>query len=321
MILVSGASGFIGKALCAKLEKDHFVVRGIGRDQNCPPGLNEYVRCDLEKQLELDGVCEGVDTIIHLAGRAHILNDTAEDPVAAFRSANVDVSIRLAQAAIRQGVRRFIFISSIGVNASETLADTKITEDSPCSPTQLYGVSKKEAESALSSLVGPSNMELVIIRPPLVYAGNAPGNFHRLMSIISKGVPLPFKNVQNLRSMVSLENLIDFICLCVEHPSAANEVFLVSDGVSFSTGEIIRLLAQGMGKKPKLFAFPTGLLEFGLAAVKKKSIYSQLCGSLVVDSSKSRRLLGWVPPVEPNQALLSAGAFFKAKVKEKKEGR
>lgn len=310
MILVTGASGFIGRALCSKLASEQLIVRGAGRSQVGPAGLSGYVSCDLERDTELDDLCEGVHTVIHLAGRAHVLNDTSADPAAAFNSANVEATIRLAQAAIRQGVSRFIFLSSIGVHAGETGEGIVVSESSPCTPTQLYGVSKLKAERELEQLAQASSMALVVIRPPLVYAGNAPGNFNRLLKIIGKGLPLPFASVQNLRSMISRENLVDFIHLCVEHSLAANQTFVISDGVDVSTPEIVRCLASGMSKPPRLFRFPVWMLGIGLTVLGRKNMYSQLCKSLVIDSSKARHLLGWTPPAAPVDALRAAGQSF-----------
>lgn len=316
MILVTGASGFIGRALCASLVSERFRVRGTGRSKARPSNLADYVCCDLEQESELDQLCQGVDTVIHLAGRAHVLNDTSADPAAAFKVANVEVTVKLAQAAQRQGVRRFIFLSSIGVHTGETADHIAISEDSPCVPTQFYGVSKLEAERRLTELTQASGMELVVIRPPLVYAGDAPGNFHRLMAIISKGLPLPFMYVRNQRSMVARENLVDFVHLCIKHPLAANQTFVISDGVDVSTPEIVQWLASGMGRSPRLFAFPTWLLGTGLSVLGRKTMYSQLCKSLVIDSGKSRDLLGWVPPAKPAQALFAAGQYFASNGKD-----
>ncbi|WP_336331867.1 NAD-dependent epimerase/dehydratase family protein [Pseudomonas putida] len=316
MILITGASGFIGRALCARLASESFLIRGTGRSKACPSSLADYVCCDLEHEVELDQLCEGVHTVIHLAGRAHVLNDTSADPAAAFQKTNVDATVKLAQAALRQGVRRFIFLSSIGVHAGETADGIAISEGSPCVPTQLYGVSKLEAERSLTELTQASDMELVVIRPPLVYAGDAPGNFRRLMAIIGKGLPLPFQHVRNQRSMVARENLVDFVHLCIEHPLAANQTFVISDGVDVSTPEIVRCLADGMGRSPRLFAFPIWLLGIGLSVLGKKTMYSQLCKSLVIDSGKSRSLLGWVPPAKPAQALFAAGQYFASKDKD-----
>ncbi|GLH30796.1 NAD-dependent epimerase [Pseudomonas sp. BR1R-5] len=313
MILVTGASGFIGRALCAKLLSENLLVRGAGRSRTGPSGLAEYVSCDLEQEAQLDELCSGVDTIIHLAGRAHVLNDKSADPADAFKRANVEVTIKLAQAALRQRVRRFIFFSSIGVHGAETSDGIAISELSPSTPTQLYGVSKLQAEGKLLELTQSSDMDLVVIRPPLVYAGDAPGNFHRLMAIVRKGLPLPFERVSNQRSMIARENLVDFVHLCIDHPLAANQSFVVSDGLDISTPEIVRCLSSGMGKPPRLFAFPVWLLAVGLTLLGKKSMYSQLCKSLVVDSQKARNLLGWVPPVKPEQALFDAGKRFSNK--------
>lgn len=310
MILVTGASGFIGSALCARLTSEHMLVRGVGRRPAGPVGVADYVCCDLEHSLELDAMCKGVHTVIHLAGRAHVLNEKSTDPAAAFESANVVASVRLAQAALRQGVGRFIFLSSIGVHASSTGDGEAVSETSPCNPAQHYGVSKLKAERELQKLAQSNGMALVVIRPPLVYAGDAPGNFHRLLKIIWRGLPLPFADVHNLRSMVARENLVDFVYLCIKHPLAANQTFVVSDGVNVSTPDIVRGLANGMGVSPRLFGFPVWLLRIGLTMLGKKNMYSQLCESLVIDSSKARRLLDWTPPAAPEGALRAAGQTY-----------
>ncbi|MDR0210296.1 MAG: NAD-dependent epimerase/dehydratase family protein [Pseudomonas putida] len=309
MILVTGASGFIGTALCKRLVNEKISVRGVGRSQSLLIDCIDYISYDLEHAGDIDYLCQGVDTIIHLAGRAHVLKETSVDPIAAFKSANLELTMRLAKAALRQGVRRFIFLSSIGVNANETVGQP-LTEDSPCEPIRLYGYSKLEAERALVDLTKASGMELVIVRPPLVYDGDAPGNFKRLMTVILKGIPLPFLTVHNSRSMIARDNLIDFLICCVNHPRAANQVFLVSDGIDLSLPQIISCLAQGMGVSPKLFPFPTSILRVALACLGKKEMYSQLCSSLSIDSGKSRAILEWTPPVQVTEALINAGRHF-----------
>lgn len=310
MILVTGASGFIGTALCVMLITQQSSVRAVSRSGEVPGEVTEHVRLDLESSDDLDTLCAGVDTIVHLAGRAHILNDKSDDPVTAFNNANVHVVTKLAEAAIQQRVRRFIFLSSIGVIGSETSEGEEFSENSICLPSQHYAVSKKNAERELIQLAKDGNMELVIIRPPLVYAGGAPGNFRRLMSLVRSGIPLPLLSVDNRRSMIALENLIDFIQTCIRHPLAANQTFVISDGKDLATPQIIQLLADGMGRPHRLFAFPVSLIGIGFSVINRKAMYSQLCKSLVVSSTKARLLLGWTAPVSPEKALAAAGRDF-----------
>ncbi len=313
-VLVTGASGYIGTALCLELAAKGYSVKGVGRTKIEPPNLFDYMTFDLEN----DGLHELVreqDCIVHLAGRAHMLGETASISSDKYREVNTDLSVRLAQAAIEAGVKRFVFISSIGVNGCFTL-DCPFSEKSLPAPKTPYAISKYSAEIELQALVAKSPMELVIIRPPLVYAGNAPGNFFRLMKLVSTGLPLPFRGVKNSRSMIALQNLVDFIQVCTTHPAAAGEVFLVSDNYEFSTSEIIRSLAQGMQKNVVLMPFFDPLMRAALSLIGKRTIYSQLYGSLVIDSSKARSLLGWVPPFDARQCLIDAGSNFKSYVEK-----
>lgn len=313
-VLVTGASGYIGTALCQELAAKGYFVKGVGRTKIAPSNRFDYIPFDLES----DGVYELAkehDCIVHLAGRAHMLGEAASMSEHMYRQTNTDLSIRLAKAAIEAGVKRFVFISSIGVNGSFTL-DRPFSERSLPDPKTPYAISKYAAERELQALVSKSPMELVIIRPPLVYAGNAPGNFFRLMKLVSTGLPLPFGAVKNSRSMIALENLVDFIHVCMVHPAAAGEIFLTSDNHDFSTSEIVCYLAKGMHKNIILLPFFDSLMRVALSLLGKQSIYSQLYGSLVIDSSKARSLLGWTPPHDARQCLIDAGGFFKSNVEK-----
>jgi nucleoside-diphosphate-sugar epimerase len=254
----------------------------------------------------LEELCAGVETVVHLAGRAHVLNDNEADPIIAFRRVNVDATLKLAKAAAASGVKRFVFVSSIGVSGTETLG-VAFSEESVHHPQSPYAVSKFEAEELLKELVKRTSMELVIIRPPLVYAGDAPGNFARLLKLVGMGLPLPFLASENRRSLVALENLIDFIIVCMEHPAAAGETFLISDGTDVSTADIVRAISTGMGRRPRLIYIPVGLIRWGARLLRRENLYSQLFGSLVIDSSKAQRLLGWTPQVSTSDALRQAG--------------
>ncbi|MFZ0156156.1 UDP-glucose 4-epimerase [compost metagenome] len=311
-VLVTGASGYIGSALCQELTVKGHSVKGVGRTKIAPSKRFDYISFDLDSD-GVYGLVEGHDCIVHLAGRAHMLGETASSSADIYRQANSDLSIRLAKAAIEAGVKRFVFISSIGVNGSFTRG-YPFSESSVPDPKTPYAFSKYTAEKELQSLVSNSPMELVIIRPPLVYAGDAPGNFLRLMKLVSTGLPLPFGAVKNSRSMIALENLVDFIQVCMVHPAAAGELFVVSDSQEFSTPEIVRYLALGMHKNIILLPFFHTLMRVALSLLGKQSVYSQLYGSLVIDSSKARSLLGWTPPRDARQCLIDAGSFFKSNI-------
>lgn len=307
-ILITGANGFIGKQLAQVLKFEHEEIiccsRTLEESQN-------FITCpSLSSTANWESLLQNVDVVVHLAGKAHGLHEPKKIAAHGFRSVNVDGTIRLAEQALAANVKRFIFISSIGVNGLSSVGEA-FNETSPTAPHADYAKSKLDAEHKLKKLTCGTSMELVIIRPPLVYAAHAPGNFNRLLKLVSSGCPLPFANINNRRSMVALENLVDFIKLCVTHPHAANNLFLVSDGHDLAIGEIVSLLAAGMNKKIRLFAMPTFLLFWGALLIGRRTMYTQLCGSLIIDSSKSRSALNWIPIVTPEQALLKAGRQFK----------
>ncbi|HCP53928.1 MAG: hypothetical protein CMK72_04610 [Pseudomonadaceae bacterium] len=308
-IFVSGASGFVGKSLCQELVSRSYTVHALVRGlQSCDSSVN-YHFGSLRDISTYAVALQNVNCVIHLAGRAHVLNDKSIDPLAEFRSVNVQGTLSLAKQAISAGVQRFIFISSIGVNGSHTTG-VPFTEDSLSDPHSAYAISKDEAEQGLRNMVQGSDMELVIIRPPLVYAGNAPGNFQRLMKLVAAGIPLPFYSVDNLRSMVALDNLVSFICHCVEHPAAKNQLFLISDGDDMATRQIIYNLAKGMDREIYFWSFPDRLIRLGASLLRMNTIYTQLFASLEIDSNKARSLLDWQPVVSGMDALQKAGGDY-----------
>lgn len=310
-VLLTGATGFVGSQLLSNLlERGRHSVVVASRsdhasvDHPCPVfNLGEFGAHTLWHEALV-----GVDCVVHLAGRAHVLAREA-NALELFRESNTEATLNLARQAAAQGVRRFVFISSIGVSGALT-TDHPFSETSDPAPHADYAVSKLEAETGLMQLSKNTEMDVVIIRPPLVYAAHAPGNFRRLLRLVHSGIPLPFGCVNNSRSMIALENLVDLIAVCVEHPAAANQVFLASDGVDFSTGQIIDLLAKGMGKRPRLVRLPVLFLRVAAKLLGKQGVYTQLCGSLQIDSSKARQLLGWVPPVSAEAAMVRAGREF-----------
>ncbi|SDX22550.1 NAD-dependent epimerase/dehydratase family protein [Pseudomonas sp. NFACC08-1] len=309
-VLVTGASGYIGRELCRELGKKDEVL-GVGRSALVAPVGFNYKCSDLQGD-SLVELFAGYDCVVHLAGKAHIVGRGEVFEIESFRDANKNIAVRVAKAAIEAGIKRFVFISSIGVNGAST-SGCPFSEMSTPQPTAAYSITKYEAEISLRELVSNSSMDLVVVRPPLVYSYNAPGNFSRLLRLVSLGIPLPLGAVKNSRSMIALENLIDFIKVCLTHKSAANEIFLVSDRCDVSTPEVVKYLAQGMRKKILMLPIPNPVMRRLMSVVGKKSMYMQLCGSLVVDSSKAQRLLGWEPPYNAIQCLIEAGRRFKTR--------
>lgn len=314
-VLVTGATGFIGRALLDRLLVDsafgdvHAVVRRY--PALLPDGVQAHEISDLRGQTDLKAVLERVDVVIHMAARAHVLRDETANPLVEFRQVNVDATVSLARQAAAVGVKRFVFLSSIGVNGNETLGEP-FTECSSPKPVADYAISKHEAELALRQVLQDTDTEFVIIRPPLVYGSDAPGNFGRLLRLVARGLPLPLGRVPNQRSLVARENLVDFIVTCIHHPKAAGEVFLVSDGKDLSTTELLQRLAQGMDKRLILLPVPLGLLSLAANMLGQKNAYQQLCGSLQIDSSKARTLLEWTPPVRVDDALRKTAEQFLA---------
>lgn len=308
-ILVTGATGFVGNALCSRLARDSNNVRALVRSDTYKWENVEVVVGALTDEATLASALSGIDCVVHLAGRAHQLSDDAADPLVAFRAVNRDATLLLAKCAKAAGVKRFVFISSIGVSGSST-THAPFSESAPPAPHADYAISKLEAEEGLLPLMS-DNFEVVIIRPPLVYAAHAPGNFARLLKLVSLGVPVPFASLKNHRSMIALENLVDFIRLCTTHPAAANELFLISDAVAVSTPDIFRCLARGMNKRLIMFPFPLTAMKLGARLLRKEALYTQLCGSLVVDGGKAKALLGWEPVLTTEEALVNAGKCYK----------
>jgi len=310
-VLLTGSTGFVGSALFEQLSSRARHSIAIASRSGLPAFEGQYpvfALGDFGPQTLWHDALIDVDCVIHTAGRAHVLQQEA-DALELFREANTRATLNLATQAAAAGVKRFVFISSIGVNGAST-GDMPFCESSVPAPHADYAVSKLEAEVGLLQLAESTDMEVVIIRPPLVYAAHAPGNFRRLLKLVGTGLPLPFGRVENRRSMVALENLVDLIIVCIDHPAAANQVFLASDGEDLSTSQMIKFLAKGMGRRAILLPVPVALLRALAKLAGKQGIYTQLCGSLQIDSSKASQLLGWTPPVSPEKAMVSAGKKF-----------
>jgi UDP-glucose 4-epimerase len=305
MILVTGASGFVGKALSIHLSKKSNLRVSV-RDKaafGCFEGL-DVVEASLSENQDWSNALDGISTVIHCAARVHVMNENVADPLIEYRRINVDGTLRLARQSAELGVRRFVFVSSIKVNGEHSHPDQPFTADQIPEPGDPYGVSKSEAEAALRDLAEKTGMEVVIIRPPLVYGPGVKANFLTMMCWLHRGVPLPLGGVTgNMRSLVFLDNLVDLIARCIDHPSAANQIFLVSDDDDLSTTELLRRMAVALGCPARLIRIPAGLILLGAQLIGRPSISQRLCGSLAVDIGKTKALLGWLPPVSVDEGL------------------
>jgi nucleoside-diphosphate-sugar epimerase len=306
-LLVTGAGGFVGRALSLQAAARDLTVRAAYRSYvDFPPNIACVPVGEIDGRTDWHGALTGCDVVVHLAARVHVMRDVASDPLADFRKVNVEGTINLARQAVRAGVKRFVFISSIGVNGAETFDSSFVTNEKPA-PHSSYAISKHEAEVGLQALALESDMEVVIIRPPLCYGPNAPGNFGALMRWLQHGLPLPFGAVtQNRRSLVGLDNLVDLILTCIDHPKAANQTFLVSDGEDLSTADLLHRMGKAINQPARMLPVPTSLLVLAACFLGKKSVAQSLLGSLQVDIRKTCELLDWKPPVSVDEGLRRA---------------
>lgn len=309
-VLLTGSTGFIGSTLLARvLGCDDLCISVALRNLSSDLPYRSYLIDGLAKETDWSSALEGQEVVIHVAARAHIMNDESSDLLAEYRKVNVEGTENLARQAAAAGVNRFVFISSIGVNGINSLRPfTEMDADSPHDP---YSQSKFEAEIGLKKIASDTGMEVVIIRPPLVYGGNAPGNFGSLIKLLAKALPLPFGAVNNKRSMVYVENLVDLIIRCIDHPNAANQTFLVSDGEDLSLKSLITYIRKAMGKPALLLPVPVGLFKLAGKLTGKSGVVDRLVGDLQVDSSKACELLDWTPPYTVEQGIAATVLDFK----------
>lgn len=308
-VLVTGASGFVGHAIWQHLNAMN-DVQALGSVRRTvaftPAGAAVVAVSELSAHTDWTLVLTGVDVVVHAAARVHVMDDITADPLAEYRSVNVQGTLHLARQAAVVGVKRFVFVSSIKVNGEATLPGQPFTADDVPAPLDAYGISKMEAEQGLRQIATQTGMEVVIIRPPLVYGPGAKANFAALMHAVKKGWLLPLGAVHNQRSLVALDNLVDFIVTCITHPQAANQTFLVSDGQDLSITELVRGMAKAAGVLARLLPVPVWTLQAVAALLGKGDAVQRLCGNLQVDISKAQQLLGWVPPVTVEEGLRRA---------------
>lgn len=313
-VLVTGATGFIGQAVISSLfDSCVSVVAAVRRHVTLFSANIEQVEVgDLTQLSDNFGqAMSGVDVVIHTAARVHVMDDSANDPLSEFRKVNVEGTLNLARQAAAANVKRFIFISSIKVNGESTISGEPFTADDQSDPIDPYGISKWETEAGLQQLAKDTGMEVVIIRPPLVYGPGVKANFRSMMRWVNLGVPLPLGAINNQRSLVALDNLVDLIVTCIEHPAAANQTFLAGDGEDLSTTELLQRIGKALGKPARLIPLPVSFLTFVASLLGKKAVIQRLCGSLQVDISKTRALLGWEPPISVDEGLRRTAEEFK----------
>ncbi|HUF20675.1 MAG TPA: SDR family oxidoreductase [Burkholderiales bacterium] len=309
-VLVTGATGFVGSALCAALEQGGVAYRRALRS-GASAHAEDAVVGKIGPDTDWRAALENVTVVVHLAARTHVMRESAADPLAAYREVNVEGTRRLAEAAAAAGVRRFVFLSSIKVNGERTDLLPFGETDAP-HPEDAYGITKLEAERVLGRIAVESDMGMgvTILRPPLVYGPGVKSNFLALMRAVRKGVPLPLGSVDNRRSLVYVGNLVSAIVACLNNHRAAGQTFLVSDGEDLSTPALIRRLGSGLGTRPRVYPFPVSLLRFAGALTGKRAQVARLTDSLQVDSARIRQTLGWTPPVTVEQGLLETARWF-----------
>jgi nucleoside-diphosphate-sugar epimerase len=310
-LLVTGASGFVGRQLCAGLIRHGHVVHAATRGEDFIDNCEAVKVGDINGDTRWGTAFRDVDAVIHLAARVHVMHDEAADPLAEFRRLNVAGTERLARSAAASGVKRLVYVSSIKVNGEATHGGNRFSETDPPCPQDPYGVSKCEAEQALHRVAAETGLEVVIVRPPLVYGAGVKGNFTQMLKVLARRIPLPLASVHNFRSLIYVGNLADALIVCATHPAAAGQTYLVSDGEDISTPGLLRQLGAAMGRPALLLPCPPALLKLAGRATHKADRVQRLLGSLQVDSGKIRRELDWTPPYPLQQGLQETAEWYR----------
>ena len=325
--LVTGASGFVGRSLCAELLRQGYAIRAAVRSGNARiDNVEQAIVGPIGGGTDWTDALRGVDVVVHLAARVHVMRETAGDPLAEFLEVNLHGTENLARQAARAGVKRLVYVSSIKVNGESTLSPGRpprrlspvdvggernaFTESDIPNPQDPYGLSKWQAEQALHRVAKETGLEVVIVRPPLVYGAGVKGNFAQMLKVLARGVPLPLAGARNLRSLIYVENLVDALIACATHPAATGQTYLVSDGEDISTPGLLRQLGAAMGHPARLLPCPPALLKLAGRLTGKDEQVERLLGSLQVDSGKIRRELNWTPPYTLQQGLQATADLY-----------
>ena len=310
--LITGANGFVGKQLCDELLRQKQVVRvALRTGRTLMDGVESVVVGTIDVATNWSDALRNVDVVIHLAARVHVMRDAAADPLAEFLKVNLHGTKNLAEQAVKAGVKRFVYVSSIKVNGGETLGQHSYTEQDVPAPQDPYGISKWKAEQALQRIAQNTSLEVVVVRPPLVYGPGVKGNFINLLATVNKGIPLPLTGANNARSLIYVGNLVNALIACATHPAAAGQTYLVRDGVDVSTALLVEKIAVALGRKNHLFYFPPSLLRAVAAMLGRSEQVARLFGSLRVSDEKIRSELGWIPPYTLEQGLrATADRYF-----------
>lgn len=317
-ILITGASGFVGAHLTRYLASIHHELLSMTRSKDAILSIaTEKIEWkqvgDISSLFNWDVYLKDIETVIHLANRAHVMNESDVNPLAIYRSINTDGTLQLARQAAAAGVKRFIFVSSVKVNGESTLPEQKFSPASENIPSDPYGLSKYEAEQGLKELSLKTGIEVVIIRPPLIYGPGVKANFLKMMQWVEKGIPLPLGSITNQRSLLGIDNLLDFISVCLTHPKAAGQTFLISDDHDVSTTELLKEIAAAMHRPSRLLPIPQFALEKGLILLGQGHIAERLCASLQLDITLAKTLLSWKPPYSFRDQISKTVAAYLSK--------
>ncbi len=308
-ILITGATGFVGQRLLAMLnERGHQCRAAVRRASSSVDVASESIVVgDIDANTDWSAAVQDIDTVVHLAARVHVMHDQADNPLAEFRKINLDGTCSLARAAAQAGVKRFVYISTIKVNG-EVTKDKPFRADSIPAPSDPYAIAKWEAEKALREISQQTGLEVVVIRPPLVYGPGVKANFLNLIKLVRKHIPLPLAGIDNQRTLVALDNLVDLIICCCVHPAAAGQVFLAGDDETVSTAELINRIANSLGQRSPVFFFPPVIMAWAAGLLGKQAVWKRLAGSLAVDNSAAKQRLGWKPVTTMDEELTRIAA-------------